>query len=108
MAACTIRLSVLMLVALAPLGGCAGVTGRTGTPAAEASAPLRPISGPCGTAISEFETVLKNDQAIGHLSATAYRRILTDLEPAKADCAARRSREANGRLAAIRSRYGYR
>ena len=107
MAASTMRVSALLLVAALPvLSGCVSA-GRGVTPAST-EGPVRPIAGPCGTAISEFEAVLANDQAIGHLSATAYRRILTDLEPAKADCSARRSREANGRLAAIRSRYGYR
>jgi hypothetical protein len=62
----------------------------------------------CGGAIAEFRALIDRDRSTGNLSPSVHRRAAADLEGVKAACAAGRSAEANSRLAAVKSRYGYR
>jgi hypothetical protein len=63
--------------------------------------------GGCGDSIGRFQAVIDSDVATGNLNRSVYRRMVDDLRPVKAACAAGRSGEAESRLAAVRARYGY-
>jgi hypothetical protein len=68
------------------------------------------ISGPPGCAgpISEYQQIIDRDVESGMLNPGVYNRVSTDLEPAKRACAEGKEKEAQGQLAAVKSRYGYR
>jgi hypothetical protein len=62
----------------------------------------------CGGAIGEFETIINSDAETGNLNKGVHRRIVAELGPVKANCAAGRDAEATRALTAIKSRHGYR
>lgn len=65
-------------------------------------------SAACASAIGEFEAIVNSDAETGNLHKSVHRRIVTELAPVKANCAAGHDPEATRALAAIRSRHGYR
>ena len=65
-------------------------------------------SAACGGAIGEFETIINSDAETGNLNKGVYRKIVSELGPVKANCAAGRDAEATRALVAIKSRHGYR
>ena len=81
----------MTFLALAILGGGAGTAAAA-----------------CGGAISEFETIINSDAETGNLNKGVYRKIVAELGPVKANCAAGRDAEASRALSAIKSRHGYR
>jgi hypothetical protein len=73
-----------------------------------ASASAGAASAACGGAIGEFETIINSDAETGNLNKGVYRKIVSELGPVKANCAAGRDAEAIRALATIKSRRGYR
>ncbi|MBX6425420.1 MAG: hypothetical protein IRZ09_05790 [Variibacter sp.] len=68
------------------------------------------VGGPpaCSERIAGFEAVIENDERTGNLNRSVYRQAVADLGEVKAACAAGRVGDANRRLAAVKTRYGYR
>lgn len=68
------------------------------------------VSGPPGCAgpISEYQQIIDRDVESGMLNPGVYNRVSTDLEPVKRACAEGKEKDAQGQLAAVKSRYGYR
>jgi hypothetical protein len=68
------------------------------------------VSGPPGCAgpISEYQQIIDRDVESGMLNPGVYNRVSTDLEPVKRACAEGKEKEAQGQLASVKSRYGYR
>ncbi|MCC7346002.1 MAG: hypothetical protein IT538_01275 [Variibacter sp.] len=48
------------------------------------------------------------DNQTGNVNASVYRRMVAELAPIKSTCAAGQTSAANARLAALKSRHGYR
>lgn len=65
-------------------------------------------SGACASVISEFETIINSDAETGNLNKGVHRRIIAELGPVKASCAAGRDADSSRSLATIKSRHGYR
>ena len=103
-----LSLTAAGLLALA-LGGCAGsgasgpALGTGGTGPADSTAGATS----CGGAIANFEKVITADADTGNLNRSVYNRVVADLRPVKASCAAGQDAQARAQLAAVRSRYGY-
>jgi hypothetical protein len=65
-------------------------------------------SAACGSAIASFEAIINSDAETGNLNKGVHRRIVAELAPVKASCAAGRDADAGRALAMIKSRHGYR
>ena len=82
-----VRLALVAAVlagAAAGLGGCAGLPATTeATAATDSRAAARAPRGPCAGPISEFETIIENDRAIGHLKANRGEQGLDALQGAR-------------------------
>ena len=65
-------------------------------------------SAACGPAIAEFESIIDSDLKTGNVAKRVHARVVSELGPVKATCAAGRDAEATRALAAIKSRHGYR
>lgn len=108
------RPPILMLGASLLLAGCVSA-GPGPQPVAAAvepgpAAPLPAASGPAGCAgpIGDYQAVIANDVATGHLNKGVHARVAADLGPVRAACAAGREADANRALAGVKARYGYR
>lgn len=103
---------LLALAAALALAGCAGSSAgpeMTGGPTAPAfAAGTGGGASGCALPIAEYEAVIDADKQTGNLNASVYRRIVADLQPVKASCAAGQTAAANSRLVAVKARYGYR
>lgn len=104
---------ILALAATLALAGCVS-TGPAPRPASSAAesgtAALSAPSGPAGCAgpLGDYQAVIANDVATGHLNKGVHARVAADLAAVRAACAAGREVEANRALAAAKARYGYR
>lgn len=65
-------------------------------------------SAACSGDIAEFEKIATSDAETGNLNKSVYRRIASELEHVRANCAAGHEAEAMRGLAAVKSRHGYR
>jgi hypothetical protein len=108
-----LRLFAALLIAFA-LSACASTD--TPPPVSAAAAPgsgmvSRPaLVGPaaCTKPIGDYEQIVDNDVTTGYLSKGVYDRIVSDLQGARASCAAGRTAPTLADLAAVKARYGYR
>lgn len=64
-------------------------------------------SAACADAIAQFETIINSDVETGNLNRSVYRRIVAELGPVKAKCAAGHDAEAMRGLGPVKSRHGY-
>jgi hypothetical protein len=62
----------------------------------------------CAAAIVELRSVIETESQMGHVAASAKRRLQGELARIEDTCRAGRDAEALRALAALRSRYGYR
>jgi hypothetical protein len=62
----------------------------------------------CGSAITQFETIINGDADTGNLNKGVHRRIVAELAGVKASCAGGRDADASRALAALKTRHGYR
>jgi hypothetical protein len=103
---------LLAMATVLALAGCAG-SSAVPEPASSSAAPAfgtgsgGGASG-CALPIAEYEAVIDADRQTGNVNTLVYRRIIADLQPVKASCAAGQTAAANSRLAAVKSRHGYR
>lgn len=70
------------------------------------AAPLQAQQG-CVGAIVEFRAIIETESQMGHVAASAKRRLQADLARIEETCRAGRDAEALRAVAALRSRYGY-
>jgi len=62
----------------------------------------------CGTALSDFQSIIDSDVKTGNLNKSVYTRITTELARARSACLAGRDAEAMNQLGGIKHRFGYR
>jgi hypothetical protein len=61
----------------------------------------------CTAQLARFRFVIDNENRVGHVSPSVYRRVDADVSLAEAACAAGREAEAQRMLATTKARYGY-
>lgn len=109
------RLLSFGIAALAALlmAGCAGSGANVpalstgGATAARGPADSTEGASNCGAALANFEKVITADADTGNLNRSVYNRVVADLGPVKANCAAGKDAQARAQLAGVRARYGY-
>ena len=62
----------------------------------------------CSGDIAEFDKITSSDASTGNLNKRVYDKIVAEMAPVKANCAAGRDAEAIRGLAAVKARHGYR
>jgi len=62
----------------------------------------------CGTALSDFQSIIDSDVKTGNLNKSVYTRITAELARARSACLAGYDAEAMTQLAGLKHRFGYR
>jgi hypothetical protein len=100
----------LVIAAAALSSACTRTTAETGP--APAMATVAPAPAPaggsgCSGALANFQRVIDSDRDTGNVNQSVYKRMTSDLAPAKTACASGRDADSLRQLSGVKSKYGY-